>query len=207
MTGQRQQDKQRTRARISEHATRLFLARGFDAVTVAEVAEASGVSKVTVFAHFPRKEDLLLDLAPEATRIVRAAVLGQAEGHDAIEALRSAALGLAENGHALSGLTAGNEAFVRTVAASPALLARAWELLAELEAELADALATAPNPPAHPRLVAALVIAAYRSIVAESIRLRREGVDLADVVADHRARLGQAFDALQLAVARLGQAR
>jgi AcrR family transcriptional regulator len=57
-------DGRRTRAHISDVATTMFLARGFDHVTVAEVAEAAGVSKVTVFAHFARKEDLLLDRAP-----------------------------------------------------------------------------------------------------------------------------------------------
>ena len=69
MAGQRLRDKQRTRERISQVATALFLERGFSEVTVAEVAAAAGVSKVTVFAHFPRKEDLLLDLAPEAVAL------------------------------------------------------------------------------------------------------------------------------------------
>jgi len=43
-----------TRSRILEVANRLFLERGFDTVTVAEVARAAGVSTVTVFNHFPR---------------------------------------------------------------------------------------------------------------------------------------------------------
>jgi len=43
-------------------------------VTIAEVAAAAGVSKVTVFSHFERKEDLLLDRLPDAVDIVRAAV-------------------------------------------------------------------------------------------------------------------------------------
>ena len=55
-----------TRARIAEVAARLFLERGFDAVTVADVAREAGVSSVTVFNHFPRKEDLLLDRTVDA---------------------------------------------------------------------------------------------------------------------------------------------
>ncbi len=43
-----------TRARISDIATRMFIEQGFDAVTVAQVAKAAGVSSVTVFNHFPR---------------------------------------------------------------------------------------------------------------------------------------------------------
>jgi AcrR family transcriptional regulator len=60
-----------TRARIAEVAARLFLDRGFDAVTVAEVAREAGVSSVTVFNHFPRKEDLYLDRAVDAVELLR----------------------------------------------------------------------------------------------------------------------------------------
>ncbi len=60
-----------TRARISEVAGRLFLERGYDAVTVAEVAREAGVSSVTVFNHFPRKEDLFLDRSVDAVELLR----------------------------------------------------------------------------------------------------------------------------------------
>ena len=55
-----------TRAKIAEVAAGLFLEQGFDAVTVADIAKAAGVSSVTVFKHFPRKEDLFLDRQNEA---------------------------------------------------------------------------------------------------------------------------------------------
>ncbi|BBJ40169.1 hypothetical protein SSPO_028870 [Streptomyces antimycoticus] len=41
-------------------ATGLFLERGFDRVTVAEVAAAAEVSVNTVYNYFPAKEDLVL---------------------------------------------------------------------------------------------------------------------------------------------------
>ena len=56
----------RTRARILDVANRLFLERGYEAVTVAEIAREAGVSSVTVFNHFPRKEDLFMDRAADA---------------------------------------------------------------------------------------------------------------------------------------------
>src|SRR5512143_2584120 len=59
--GLRERKKRRTRAELSDAATRMFLERGFDAVRVAEVAEACGVSEKTVFNYFPTKEALLLD--------------------------------------------------------------------------------------------------------------------------------------------------
>lgn len=51
---------QRTRERITSMALTLFTERGFDAVTVNEIAAAAGVSHMTVFRHFPGKEDLVV---------------------------------------------------------------------------------------------------------------------------------------------------
>lgn len=50
-----------TRQRLQEHALRLFTERGFDGVTVEEVARAAGVSHMTFFRHFPAKESVVLD--------------------------------------------------------------------------------------------------------------------------------------------------
>lgn len=57
--GLRERKKQKTRQLIFEAASRLFAERGFDAVSVAEVARAAEVSEVTVFNYFPTKEDLV----------------------------------------------------------------------------------------------------------------------------------------------------
>lgn len=57
--GLRERKKQRTRELIAETARRLFSARGFDRVTVAEIARAAEVSEQTVFNYFPTKEDLV----------------------------------------------------------------------------------------------------------------------------------------------------
>src|ERR1700712_4467153 len=95
-----------TRARISQIATRLFLERGFDAVTVADVAREAGVSSVTVFNHFPRKEDLLLDRAADADELLPSAVRDRAAGVDVLASLHAAALRLVDE---RSGLAAVGE--------------------------------------------------------------------------------------------------
>jgi AcrR family transcriptional regulator len=56
----RERQRAETRRAIQAHAVRLFTDRGYDTVTVAEVAEAAGVSAMTVYRHFPTKEDLAL---------------------------------------------------------------------------------------------------------------------------------------------------
>ncbi len=64
-SGLRERKKAAMRLRISDLATGMFLERGFDEVTVAEVAEAANVSVKTVFNYFGSKEDLLFDREPE----------------------------------------------------------------------------------------------------------------------------------------------
>src|SRR5919197_358663 len=57
--GLRERKKRRTREAIGEAARRLFVERGFEAVPIAEIAEAAEVSEKTVFNYFPTKEDLV----------------------------------------------------------------------------------------------------------------------------------------------------
>ena len=80
--------KARRRQRISDTAMTLFAERGFDAVSIAEIAAAAGVSKMTVTNHFPLKEDLVFDeFAEDVQRIAAAlALVGSVEeAVDAIE--------------------------------------------------------------------------------------------------------------------------
>src|ERR1700709_15226 len=114
-----------TRARIAEVAARLFLERGYDAVTVAEIAREAGVSSVTVFNHFPRKEDLFLDRAEDALEFVRTAVRDRAPGVDVLTSLHDPTVRFVDEEHPLSGLATHSGPFFRTVAGSPALIARA----------------------------------------------------------------------------------
>ncbi|AHC23892.2 MULTISPECIES: TetR/AcrR family transcriptional regulator [Mycobacteriaceae] len=186
-----------TRRKISDVATMLFLERGFDTVTVADVARQAGVSSVTVFKHFPRKEDLLFDRVEDAVAILRAAVRDRGAGVDALTSLRDASFRLVDERHALSGVKAGSIPFYRTVAASPALIARAREIAAELEQTLAADLEVDAEFDGDPTLFAALFIAGYTTVLTGTAR-RVIAADAPDpVVEDHRARLTALFDALR----------
>jgi AcrR family transcriptional regulator len=69
--GRREQHKRRTREVIETSAMALFFERGYDAVTVADVAEHAGVSVATVFNYYDTKEDLFFDeVEPLLERLV-----------------------------------------------------------------------------------------------------------------------------------------
>jgi AcrR family transcriptional regulator len=186
-----------TRRKISDVATALFLDRGFDTVTVADVAREAGVSSVTVFKHFPRKEDLLFDREEDAVAILRAAVRDRGAGVDVLESLREVASGLVDDRHALSAVKEGSIPFFRTVAASPALIARAREISAELEQSLADELDADQHFGGDPALFAALFIAGYTTVMTETARRVIAEGEPDGVVDNHRERLARFFDALR----------
>src|SRR5215468_10671091 len=76
--GLRERKKRLMRQLLSDTATEMFLERGFDAVRVAEIAAACGVSEKTVFNYFPSKEALILDL-PEARMTILRTELARAD--------------------------------------------------------------------------------------------------------------------------------
>jgi AcrR family transcriptional regulator len=197
----RERKKRATRQRISDIATSLFVARGFDAVTVAEVARAAEVSTMTVFNYFPRKEDLFLDRIPEAVDLFTGAVRRRGPGETPLTALRALALELLDERHPLAGIADRFAHFWRIVIDSPALRARAREGVEELEQALAETLAeTAPEYP-DPHLASALTVAAYRSVYVTSARRLLAGERAEELAEDHRVRVCAAFDALERALA------
>ncbi len=70
----REARKAETRHNVQEHALRLFLAQGYDATTVEQIATAAGVSHMTFFRHFPTKESVVDtdDYDPMIAELIRA---------------------------------------------------------------------------------------------------------------------------------------
>ncbi|MGW7790974.1 TetR/AcrR family transcriptional regulator [Streptomyces tricolor] len=193
----RERKKHETRQRISDIATGLIAQRGFDAVTVAEIARAAGVSPMTVFNYFPRKEDLFLDRIPQAADLFATAVRDRAPGEPPLAALRRLTLRLLDERHPLGGVGETFAEFWRVVVDSPALRARAREGAEEIERALADALGEADV--ADPELAAALTVAAYRTVFLGSVRRLLAGDPVEEVAGDHRCRLEEAFGVLERA--------
>src|SRR5882757_3692532 len=110
---------------ISDAATRLFIARGFDNVTVDEIAEAADVGRMTVFNHFPRKEDMFFDRDEEAREILRDVLRQRDPSVAPIEALHLFAHRLVAEQSPYIEFSATTQHFGETIEGSEALKARA----------------------------------------------------------------------------------
>ncbi|MFE0326401.1 TetR/AcrR family transcriptional regulator [Streptomyces sp. NPDC003753] len=169
--GLRERKKQRTRTAISEAAITLFLEHGFNQVSVAQVAEAAEVSKRTLFAYFPTKEDLvvhrLADHETEIARVVRARPPGTAP----LTAVRENFLrGLRER-DPFTGLNDHPEVrrLLRMILDAPSLVARMERFKTGAERALAEALReTAETPELTARLAAVQIVAVHWALAQDN---------------------------------------
>ena len=153
-----------TRQAISDAATRLFLERGFDQVTIEEIAEAADVGRMTVFNHFPRKEDMFFDREQEIREVAFDAVRSRAAGQSSVEALGHLAHHLIDAPHPSFPLFTDTRMFVETALASEALKARARQMRDDFVRALAEVLADASGRPQgdmHAHLAAALIASTW----------------------------------------------
>lgn len=174
--GERRESKKReTRQRISDVATALFFARGFDAVTLDEIALAAQVSKMTVFNYFARKEELMLDREDDLTLLpFRRALRDRPKGQAPVDALRALVEELSEQKHPLAHIDKRVVGWWRVVAASPSLEARLRELADEAAEGIALELA-GPTPDGLARLMAGTIVLTLRTARREAIGLLERG--------------------------------
>ena len=159
----RERKKLRTRDELEAAALGLFSERGFDAVTVDDIAAAADVSPRTFFRHFRSKEDVLFRDNEERLGRLRAELAKRPLDESPLTAVRLAILGLAEE------YETGKEAmFLRTsvMAQTPSLIGRNLHLQQEWEAAIANAVAVRigvdVDGDLRPRLVAACALGALR---------------------------------------------
>ena len=153
-----------TRQGISDAATLLFMERGFDAVTVDEIAEAADVGRMTVFNHFPRKEDMFFDRDEEGRELLREALRRRDPGVAPIEALRRLAHRLVADERPEVEFSARSQTFAQTVEARETLKARARAIRDEIAHFMTQALAESvgngvDDPAAY--LAAGLLVAVW----------------------------------------------
>jgi AcrR family transcriptional regulator len=171
-----------TRQRISDIASRLFVERGFDQVTVDEIAEAADVARMTVFNHFSRKEDMFFDLDEEGREDLLAALEKRSAETSPVEALRLFAhWAVAEKRPYIRFFEGESERFMETIRASEALKARARMIRDELTNVLTIALAKAAgrhqaDSTAH--LVASLLVATWEVAFLEAHRIFHHSRDI-----------------------------
>ena len=193
-----------TRQRISDIASRLFVERGFDQVTVDEIAEAADVARMTVFNHFSRKEDMFFDLDEEGREDLLAALQKGDAGTSPIEALRLFAhQAIAEQRPYIRFFEGGSERFMETIRASETLKARARAIRDELADLLAIALAKAadrhpPDPAAS--LAASLLVATWEVAFLEAHRIFHQSRDIEKANAAFLAIVDQGTRGLKAAV-------
>ena len=133
--GLRDAKKLRTRQEIADQAMKLFAQRGFEGVTVAEVATAADVSEKTVYNYFPTKEDLFFDEVPAREAALVAAIRGRAPGESILAALRR--LQVAECPRLCS---PGFATFARIIEESQALQAKELAVMARFVQVLTEAI-------------------------------------------------------------------
>ena len=195
--GLRERKKEQRRQRIGDTARRLFAERGFEGVTVAEVAREANVSEGTVFNYFPTKEDLFYSGMESFEASLIEAVRSRSPGRSVLAAFRDYVLeqsdGVAERAPAI-------EKAARLVDASPALQARERALVAEYTGVLAELLAEETEAAAddiEPRVVAAALMAAQRELVAQTRASVAAGLRGPALVRRVKAQGARAFDRLE----------
>jgi AcrR family transcriptional regulator len=192
--GLRERKKRATRQLIADVATGLFIQRGFDEVTVAEVAEAAGVSKMTVFNYFPRKEDLFLDRHADRLADLVSAVRSRPAGVSAAGALRRHQHELLAAGHPLSGAIAGGPGFWWVLTSSPALTARWYEQEREIAEALAEVFTEETGDVFRSRMAAGLLTTAITTIFSHAMTRIAAGDDAETVRREQVEVIDQAFD-------------
>lgn len=185
----RERKKQQVRRRCQRVALELFEERGFEQVTVDDIADRAEISRSTFFRYFPTKEDVLIGRADERLDELRDAFVARPSEEPVLRSLRHALEALAES------YEADRSDFVamrRISADHPSIMARGLEHQAAWEQTFADLLADRLPGPAgsglRARVVAGAVMAAVRVAVDEW--LADDGDE------DLRVLIGEAFDVL-----------
>ena len=203
-TDRRSRKRLATRRAISVVADRLFRERGFDQVTVNEIATAADVGRMTVFNHFARKEDMFFDRDEEVREVLRQALRERDPLVDPIETLRLLAHRLVSERAPYLDFSPASQAFVETVERSETLVARARAIRDEFAQVVSEALsACVGRDPADPdaRLAAGLLLATWTVAFIQAHQTFRHAQNAKKARSSYRAIVDQGTTGLKAAMA------
>jgi AcrR family transcriptional regulator len=167
----RERKKQLTRQALLTAADRLFAARGYDNVTVAEIADAANISVKTLFTYFASKEDLAFADDADLRDAITGAITASPDGTAPVDAAAAELRRMVQDADR-DGPADGVEGYHRAFGDSPALQSRLRRMWSDYE----DAVTVAVRDrhpgtgPAAARLEAMLVIALVRSLTTAEVR-------------------------------------
>jgi AcrR family transcriptional regulator len=197
--GLRERKKRLTRQQIFDAAHKLFAKRGFESVTVAEIARAADVSEVTVFNYFPTKEDLFYGGMQFFEEQLVEAVRGRPRGESALGAFRRRVLEGADRLAAKERVDAIREA-AKMISASPTLVARERDIVdrytRQLAAVLAEETGAAPDD-VEPLAAAGAMMVVHRMLVDHVRKEVLAGRRGSQLVEDFRSQCRRAFRRLE----------
>ncbi|MEI2778949.1 MAG: TetR family transcriptional regulator [Tetrasphaera sp.] len=198
----RERKKAERRELLSAVATDLFFERGFDAVTIADIAESADVGKMTVWNYFPRKEDLLFDRFAEQIDLVTKA-LARREGRRVSDVIRDHELELIEAASPLAGIGARVGRFWEVVAESAVLTTRWHAHFRELAGLLGQAYGASLSL-SQADLAASLVAATMEHVQRLPLQLQLGApTEVAEQQETRRRIVTEAFDRLEAGLAAL----
>lgn len=196
--GLRERKKQRTRAAIFEAAMALFAERGYDHVTMAEVARAADVAPATVFTHYASKEDLVYELRHVANDRLRAALRTRASEVGVLGAVKEWQQEMYEYYVQSPKHTERSRTFSRLLRENPSLWSRSVGFMSERQKLLTELLIEhRPNADAFALEVAAAQIAG--AVQAAQVRYQGDlaaGMGTDEVLARAAARSEQVYEQL-----------
>jgi AcrR family transcriptional regulator len=191
--GLRESKKLQTRQAIADKAMQLFAQRGFDRVTVAEIAAETGVSEKTVFNYFPTKEDLFYDEVPARRAALAGAIRDRRADETMLDALRRLQI---EQCPRLC--SPGFATFARIIEESPALQAKELEIMATFVAVLAEAIETELGVDERDaRIAAGLLVSVHRQLFRAARKQALAGKHGPAAVRRLRADLDRAYHLLE----------
>jgi AcrR family transcriptional regulator len=203
--GLRERKKRETRETIARAAWKLFARRGFDAVTVADIARAANVSEKTVFNYFPTKEDLVFGAGMQRTAALIEAVRARPSGASIVEPFRRWTMDYLDRVEhdPVDALTA----IPRLVMRSDQLRARlfvGWEQEAALLGPVIAEEVGESDDSLIPLVVARTLTWTHRVIFRAAFTRLMEGEDQSVVAADLREETRRAYDLLEEGLAGYG---